>query len=97
MTREYILAINPGSTSTKVAIFKGGENLLQKNLSHSAEEVAKLRRVTDQYEYRQLMILDWMKEVGISTESLSAVVGRYCSSVRIAGSPEKIFGTCFKH
>jgi butyrate kinase len=76
VTREYILAVNPGSTSTKVAIFKGEKNILQKNLSHSAEEVAKFARVTDQFEYRQKMILDWMKEIDISTESLSAVVGR---------------------
>ncbi len=76
MTREYILAINPGSTSTKVAIFKGEKNILQKNLSHSAEEIAKFAKVTDQFEYRQKMILDWMKEIDISTESLSAVVGR---------------------
>jgi butyrate kinase len=76
VAREYVLAINPGSTSSKVAIFKGEENILQKNLSHSAAEVAKFAKVTDQYEYRRDMILDWMKEIGISTESLSAVVGR---------------------
>lgn len=76
MAREYILVINPGSTSTKVAIFKGEENILQKNLSHSAEEVARFAKVTDQFEYREKMILDWIKEVGVSTESLSAVVGR---------------------
>ena len=76
MARDYILAINPGSTSTKVAIFKGEENILQKNLSHSAEEVAKSGKVTDQFEYRQKMILDWMKEACISTKNLSAVVGR---------------------
>lgn len=76
MSREYILAINPGSTSTKVAIFKNGENMLQKNLSHSSEEVGRFEKVTDQYEYRQKIILDWLKEEGIGTESLSAVVGR---------------------
>jgi len=76
VAREYILAINPGSTSTKVAIFRGEKNLFQKNLSHSAEEVARFAKVTDQFEYREKMILDWIKEVGISTESLSAVVGR---------------------
>lgn len=76
MSREYILVINPGSTSTKVAIFKGGENVLQKNLSHSSEEVGRFEKITDQYEYRQKMILDWLRAEGISTESLSAVVGR---------------------
>ncbi|HPL98278.1 MAG TPA: butyrate kinase [Bacillota bacterium] len=76
MSREYILAINPGSTSTKAAVFKGEENILQKNLSHSAEEVSKYEKITDQYEYRQKMILDWLKESDISTGSLAAVVGR---------------------
>ena len=90
MEREYILAINPGSTSTKIAIFKDEENILQKNLSHSAEEVAKFVRVTDQYEYRQKMILDWMKEVEISTESLSAVVGRGGLLKSIPGGTYKV-------
>ena len=74
MSKEYILVINPGSTSTKVAIFKNEENLYQKNLSHSAEEIARFTKVTDQFEYRQNMILDWLKEIGISTGSLAAVV-----------------------
>lgn len=76
MAREYILAINPGSTSTKVAIFKDDKNLFQKNLSHSAEEVARFHKVTDQFEYREKMILNWLEEIGISKESLAAVVGR---------------------
>lgn len=76
VTREFILAINPGSTSTKTAIFKDGKNILQKNLSHSAEETAKFAKVTDQYEYRLKMVYTWLEESGISTESLAAVVGR---------------------
>ncbi|HYE80999.1 MAG TPA: butyrate kinase [Clostridia bacterium] len=92
MAGEYILAINPGSTSTKVAIFKGEENILQKNLSHSAEEIAKFEKITDQYEYRQDMILDWMKESGISTESLSAVVGRGGLLKPMPGGTYKVTG-----
>jgi butyrate kinase len=76
VSREYILAINPGSTSTKVAIFKEEENILQKNLSHSAEELSKYEKIADQYAYRQKMILNWMGESGITTSSLAAVVGR---------------------
>lgn len=76
VAREYILSINPGSTSTKVAVFKEEENILQKNIGHSAEEVCKYKNIIDQYEYRQKMILNWLKESGISTGSLAAVVGR---------------------
>lgn len=76
MNREYILAINPGSTSTKVAIFKNTENVLQKNLSHASEELDKFGKIADQFEYRKNIILDWLKEEGYETSQLKAVVGR---------------------
>ncbi|KXG75081.1 Butyrate kinase 2 [Thermotalea metallivorans] len=70
------MVINPGSTSTKVAICKGEENVLQKNLSHSPEELEKFPKIADQYEYRRDIILQWMKEEGYTTAQLKAVVGR---------------------
>ncbi|OGO77939.1 MAG: butyrate kinase [Clostridiales bacterium GWB2_37_7] len=76
MQRENLLVINPGSTSTKVAVFRKGENIAQKNLSHSVEELAKYEKITDQFEYRQQMILEWLKEEKIEAEGLAAVVGR---------------------
>jgi butyrate kinase len=74
--RKYILAINPGSTSTKVAIFEGEENKLQKNLSHSTEELDKFDKITDQFEYRRDIIVDWLTSEGYELDSLKAVVGR---------------------
>lgn len=73
--REFILVLNPGSTSTKVAIFKGEENLLQANLSHYPEELEKFSKVTDQYQLRKNIILDLLKENNYSTSQLKAVVG----------------------
>lgn len=76
MKREYVLAINPGSTSTKVAVFRNGENVLQKNLSHASEELDQYKKIADQFEYRKNIILDWLKSEGYETSSLKAVVGR---------------------
>jgi butyrate kinase len=76
MQRENLLVINPGSTSTKVAVFRNTENILQKNLNHSTDELAKYEKITDQFQYRQEMILEWLKEEKIEIESLAAVVGR---------------------
>ena len=76
MTRDYVLVINPGSTSTKVAIFKGEENVIQKNLSHSPEELDKFSKITDQYEYRRDIIIQWMKSEGYEPAQLKTVVGR---------------------
>lgn len=74
--REYVLAINPGSTSTKVALFKGTENVLQKNLDHSAAELEGFKNIADQYEYRRDMIIGWMEAEGYHKDQLLAVVGR---------------------
>lgn len=76
MSRAFALIINPGSTSTKVAIFKGEENVLQFNLSHSTEELDKFDKITDQYDYRKDMIVEWMASEGYHLDQLAAVVGR---------------------
>ncbi|KAB3531281.1 butyrate kinase [Alkaliphilus pronyensis] len=74
--RKYVLTINPGSTSTKVALFSGEENVLQKNLSHSPQELEKYEKITDQYEYRKDIILNWLKDNNIQLNQLISVVGR---------------------
>jgi butyrate kinase len=74
--REYILAINPGSTSTKAAIFRGEESIKQVNLSHIPDEIKRFERVVDQFQFRMDAILKWLEEEGIGLDTLSAVVGR---------------------
>ncbi|QXM06647.1 butyrate kinase [Crassaminicella indica] len=76
MSREYILVINPGSTSTKVAIFKGYNNMVQKNLNHLSTELERFSKIAEQFSYRKKMILEWMEEEGFSIKELKAVVGR---------------------
>ncbi|WP_141131544.1 Butyrate kinase [Anaerovirgula multivorans] len=55
--REYILVINPGSTSTKVSLFKEEENIYEKKLNHSPTELEEFTKITDQYELRKSIIL----------------------------------------
>jgi butyrate kinase len=74
--QEYVLIINPGSTSTKVALFKGEENILQKNLIHSLSELDQFSTIIDQFQYRRDMILDWLKSEHFELSRLKAVVGR---------------------
>lgn len=74
--RHYILAINPGSTSTKVAVFEGTKNIKQRNLTHQKTEILKFERVADQYEFRKNAIINWLDEEGIKHEEILAVVGR---------------------
>lgn len=76
MSRNLVLVINPGSTSTKVALFKDEENIIQTNLSHSTQEIDKFEKIADQFSYRKDIIIEWMKGEGYDLESLKAVVGR---------------------
>jgi butyrate kinase len=70
------LAINPGSTSTKVAIYEGKELLKEITLRHSADELKDFARVTDQFDFRKQIILDAVREAGVDVTTLDAVIGR---------------------
>jgi butyrate kinase len=76
MANKYILAINPGSTSTKIAIFLGEEKILGQNISHTAEELAPFPKIIDQHHFRQKVILGFLKEHSFDVNLLAAVVGR---------------------
>lgn len=77
MTNCYrILVINPGSTSTKIAVFDGEKVLFDETLRHSVEELSPYKRVSDQYEFRMNIILDTLKKNDINIESFSAIAGR---------------------
>lgn len=71
-----ILAINPGSTSTKVALYDEERPLLDLTLRHTAEQIARYRDIIDQLGWRREMILTALKEHNIDIMSLSAVIGR---------------------
>ncbi|MBR2429242.1 MAG: butyrate kinase [Alistipes sp.] len=71
-----ILTINPGSTSTKVALFRDMEQVKTLTLRHTAEEIARFASVSDQLEWRLEIILDALKGDGIKLEELNAVIGR---------------------
>lgn len=71
-----ILAINPGSTSTKFAVYEGEEQILAKTLNHSVEELSKFNSIVEQFEMRKGEIENTLKENNIELKTLDAVVGR---------------------
>lgn len=73
---EKILAINPGSTSTKLAIYDGENEYLSKTLRHTAEEIGRFDRIIDQYEFRKGIIEEFLRESNLEITDFIAVVGR---------------------
>ena len=73
---QKILAINPSSTSTKIALFSGESMVFTQTMDHSPEELSKFDSIADQFEYRKAMILNVFNEKEDKLEDLAAVVGR---------------------
>ncbi len=71
-----ILSINPGSTSTKIAVFEDEKQIMEKVLRHSSIELEKYEDIYSQKSFRKEVILEALKEVNISIDSLEIVVGR---------------------
>lgn len=76
MSNNKILAINPGSTSTKIGVFDDSTEVFETVIRHSSEEINKYNRIIDQYDFRKNVILNTLKEQGINLSSFTAVVGR---------------------
>lgn len=73
---KYILAINPGSTSTKISIFEGKNEVFTKTLRHSSEEISSYDKVIDQFQFRKDAITAALKENGMSLSDIAVIVGR---------------------
>ena len=70
------LIINPGSTSTKIAVFEDEEMLFDKTLRHSVEEISQYETIFDQKQFRKDIIMDCLKEQDFDVKTLDMVVGR---------------------
>ena len=71
-----ILAINPGSTSTKIALFDDAAQVFKTNIEHPNSELEKYKKIADQYEMRYDAILSVLKDNNFDVKKLDAVVGR---------------------
>ena len=75
--KENILVINPGSTSTKVAIFnQEGKEIFKESISHSTKELSQFKSLLEQGPVRKKIILNTLKKEKIDSNSLRAIIGR---------------------
>jgi butyrate kinase len=76
MAKRLILAINPGSTSTKFAVFEESALLFERNIRHSSEELVPFEKIADQFHFRKNHIMKALEEQGIDNKRIVAVIGR---------------------
>ena len=71
-----ILVINPGSTSTKIAVFNDDKEVFKKTLNHKPEELTPFEELIDQFEFRKNIVEEALEENNIPLDSLDAIVSR---------------------
>ncbi|MDR2868328.1 MAG: butyrate kinase [Bacteroidales bacterium] len=74
--RNRILAINPGSTSTKIAVFERKNQLFEITIKHTFEELNQFKNVVDQYDFRKKVIIDTLQQNQIELNTIQIVMGR---------------------
>jgi len=72
----FILSINPGSTSTKIALYKDEQSIYSCNIEHSPEELKPFKKIIDQFLFRKDIILKELKNAHVDINMLHAIVGR---------------------
>lgn len=85
MSKYKVFAINPGSTSTKIALFEDDYCVFTKNVAHDSNILKQFKEVRDQLDYRKETILGELQEEGISLKGTNAFVGRGGSGYSMAG------------
>lgn len=85
MKKYKVFAINPGSTSTKIAMFEGGEAVFSKNVSHDAVKLKEFKEISDQFEYRRETIMTELEAEGQSLNGVDAFSARGGGLVNVEG------------
>jgi len=76
LAKRLLLIINPGSTSTKFALYEEDQSLFEITLAHTTEELSGFEKITDQFHFRRELILSELSTRKVNLNRISAVIGR---------------------
>ena len=97
MKTYKVLTINPGSTSTKIALFEGEKCVFSKNVAHDASELAKYEKIAEQLPYRRNMILNLLAEAHVSLDDVDVFVGRGGGLLAMEGGTYQVTELMLEH
>lgn len=73
---NYVLVINPGSTSTKIAVYRDKNLVFEEKIVHTVEELSGYNEPKDELDYRKDLVLKALEKHEISKDQLAIVMGR---------------------
>ena len=92
-----IFVINPGSTSTKLALFEDEKMVIFEKVFHDSTELEKFKTINDQLPYRMAVIMDFIKEKGIDLTGIDAIVGRGGGSYSVKSGVYEVDDLLIQH
>jgi len=92
-----IIVVNPGSTSTKVAVFEDENKVFSVNVAHPAEQLAKFAEIPDQIPFRKEAILDALAAAGIDLTGVSAFAGICTGLLPMPGGVYEVNELMYRH
>jgi butyrate kinase len=98
MSKIYkILAINPGSTSTKIAVFENERKLFQEDIDHRPEDLAAFESIPEQLPFRRDVVAAALKRAGYDISDFDVFVGRGGSLNPCEGGTYEATGLLLEH
>lgn len=91
-----ILAINPGSTSTKIGLFENNREIFRKNIEHSEEDLKPFLDIKDQYDFRLRTVISTLEKENIDISTIDAFSGRGGSLESLKGGTYLINDLMYK-
>ncbi len=92
-----IFAINPGSTSTKIALFEDEKKIFSANIDHEASELARFNDISEQFDYRREIIECYVEKAGYSLSNVDAFSGRGGGLVSVEGGTYDVNDILLEH
>ena len=71
-----VLIINPGSTSTKIAVYENEKEIYLKNIKHPSKKIAEFERIAEQFHFRKETILEELQIASIELKTIDCIVAR---------------------
>ena len=90
MKHTDILVINPGSTTTKIAVFRDMKVLFEETITHDPAKLKEMGDIFGQMEFREELIRETLRERGYDVKDLSAAVGRGGMIVGLCGGGYRV-------
>lgn len=92
-----ILAINPGSTSTKIGLYEGTRDVFTETIAHDADKLGTFRTISDQLPYRRDTIREVLERHGVDLSTVDAFVGRGGGLLPVEGGTYRVTDLLLEH